>query len=280
MARAYWKGYLRLSLVAIGIELYSATQSSSRLSLHQIHKPSGKRVRYQKTAPGIGPIDSDDIVKGYEIDKDEYVLIEPDELDDLKLESRSSIELVQFVEHHEIDPRYFAKPYYVVPADDEVAAEGFTVIREALRKAGKVGLGQMAVRGRDHIIAVKPCGDGLLLETLRYADEIRESDQIFAQIPELKADKDMLGLATELIDRKTAPFEPEAFQSQYFSALKDLIDEKREAGRVSSDDSRPAGSGGGQVVDLMAALKKSVEKSSKGKAKSRSRSAPAKKKAS
>lgn len=260
--RAYWKGHLRLSLVNIGVELYSATSSSKTISLRQIHKPSGKRIRYQKIAEGVGPVDTDEIVKGFETSKDEYVILEPEELDEIKLESKRTIDLVQFVEACEIDPRYFEKPYYVVPRDDEVAAEGFTVIRDALRKNKMVGLGQMAVRGRDYVVAIKPCGDGLLLETLRFADEIRESDKIFDDIPDVDPDKEMLDLASELIERKSAPFKPEAFKSKYADALKELIKEKREDGAVSHDDSAgDSGSGGrGKVVDLMEALKKSVDK--------------------
>lgn len=264
--RAYWKGYLRLSLVNIGIELYSATSSSNRVSLRQIHKPTGKRIRYQKIAEGVGPVDTDEIVKGFETSKDEYVILEPEELDEIKLESKRTIDLVQFVESCEIDPRYFEKPYYVVPRDDEVAAEGFTVIRDALRKNKMVGLGQMAVRGRDYVVAIKPCGDGLLLETLRFADEIRESDKIFDEIPEVKPDKEMLELASELIERKTKPFKPEVFKSSYADALMDLINEKREEGAVSHDDSGDGDTsrGKGKVVDLMEALKKSVDKDKSG----------------
>jgi DNA end-binding protein Ku len=145
-ARAFWKGYLRLSLVTIGIELYSAVSRSSQLSPHQIHKPSGKRVRYQKVAPGLGAVDTDEIVKGYEVGEDSYVLLSPEELDAIKLESKHTIDLVQFVERCEIDPRYFDKPYYVVPRDAKVAAEGYAVIREALRDNRRVALGQMTSR--------------------------------------------------------------------------------------------------------------------------------------
>lgn len=279
--RAYWKGHLRLSLVNIGIELYTATASSGRISLRQIHKPSGQRIHYQKIADGVGPVDTDDIVKGFELAKDEYVLLEPEDLDEIKLESRRTIDLVQFVNACEIDPRYFEKPYYVVPAEDEVAAEGFTVIREALRQSKMVGLGQMAVRGRDYVVAIRPCGKGLLLETLRFAEEIRSSDSVFDDIPDLEPEQEMLDLAEELIERKAAPFEAEAFESQYTEALRDLIEEKREAGAVSRDESDGAGSSGGRgnIVDLMEALKKSVEKggskkrkTSKSKRKSKSKS--------
>ena len=261
--RAYWKGHLRLSLVSIGIELYAATASASRLSLHQIHKPSGQRGRYQKVAPGVGPIDIDEIVKGFEIGKDEYVLLEPEELDEVKLESKRTINLVQFVDQCEIDPRYYYKPYYVVPEDLDVSEEGFAVIRDALRDTDKVGLGQMAVRGRDYVVAIRPSGRGLLLETLRYDDEIRKSDQIFGQIPDVKVDKDMLNLAEELIERKSAPFNPEAFKSQYASALRDLINEKSEAGAIAPSAEDEQAQSRSNVIDLMDALKKSVAKDTK-----------------
>jgi DNA end-binding protein Ku len=230
-------------------------------------------------AEGVGPVDKDEIVKGFETSKDEYVLLEPDELDEIKLESKRTIDLVQFVEACEIDPRYFEKPYYVVPRDDEVAAEDFTVIRDALRDAKMVGLGQMAVRGRDYVVAIKPCGDGLLLETLRFADEIRESDKIFDDIPEVKPDKEMLELAGELIERKAAPFKPDVFKSSYADALMELIDEKRKEGEISHDDSADSGSAGGRgkVVDLMDALKKSVDKD-KGRSKKKSQSTTSKSK--
>ena len=267
--RAYWKGHLRLSLVNISIELYTATASASRVSLHQIHKKSGKRVRYEKVVEGVGPVDADEIVKGFETSKDEYVILEPEELDEIKLESKRTIDLVQFVDACEIDPRYFEKPYYVVPAGDDVAAEGFTVIREALRKAKMVGLGQMAVRGRDYVVAIRPCGDGLLLETLRFANEIRDSDTVFDDIPDLKPGKEMMDLAGELIKRKVAPFKADAFKSRYATALRALIKEKKESGAVSEDTSGDAPSGGGKVIDLMEALKKSVAGEKK--------SAPAKK---
>ncbi|MEJ2516473.1 MAG: Ku protein [Methyloceanibacter sp.] len=276
--RAYWKGHLRLSLVSIGIELYAATASASRLSLHQIHKPSGQRIRYQKVAPGVGPIDIDEIVKGFEVGKDEYVLLEPEELDEIKLESKRTIDLVQFVDSCEIDPRYYYKPYYVVPEDLDVSEEGFAVIRDALRDTDKVGLGQMAVRGRDYVVAIRPSGRGLLLETLRYEDEIRKSDQIFGQIPDVKVDKDMLNLAEELIERKSAPFDPEAFKSQYTTALRDLINEKSESGAVtaSTDDDRAESRD--NVIDLMSALKKSIAKDKKkpGRKRSEAKSAQSK----
>ncbi|HVY88856.1 MAG TPA: Ku protein [Hyphomonadaceae bacterium] len=276
-ARAYWKGYLRLSLVTIGIELFSAVDPANEFALHQIHKPSGKRIRYEKVAPGIGPVKAKDIVKGVEVEKGEYVTLDPEELDEIKLESRRTIDLVQFVEHDEIDPRYFERPYYVTPTADDVAAEGFSVIRQALKDAKKVGLGQMATRGRDQICAVRACGDGLLLETLRYATEVRDSDKVFDHIPTIKPEKEMLQLASELIKRKTHKFDPEKFKSHYATALRALINEKRKTGEIShaSDEDLHA-KGQSNVIDLMSALRASV----KGKATATRRSKPHARKAS
>lgn len=259
-ARAYWKGYLRLSLVTIGIELYTAVNSAKDTALHQIHKPSGKRIRYEKVAPGVGAVKAKDIVKGVEVDKDEYVVLEPEELDEIKLESRRTIDLVQFVDHDEIDPRYYERPYYVTPAGDDVAAEGFAVIREALRGGKKIGLGQMATRGRDQICAVRACGDGLLLETLRYDTEVKDSDTVFDSIPQVKPDKEMLSLANELIKKKTHKFDPAKFKSHYAAALRSLINEKKKTGEVSHATDEELGvKGQSNVIDLMAALRASVK---------------------
>lgn len=256
-SRAYWKGYLRLSLVSISVELYSATQSTSQLAFHQIHKPSGKRVRYEKTVPGIGPISTSDIVKGLEIDDDTYVIVESDEIDEIKLETKRTIDLVQFVKQDEIDPRYFERPYYLVPEGD-VSTEGFVVIRNALESSKKIGLGQLALRGREHLVAVKPSGRGLLLETLRYQDELRDSAEFFDDIPDLKLDSEMVSLANELIHRKTKPFDAGVFKDSYELALRDLVERKRKGKSIVStgpdEERRPSG----QIIDLMEALKKSV----------------------
>src|SRR5262249_40443720 len=166
----------------------------------------------------------------------------------------------QFVDHDEIDPRYFERPYYVTPTSDDVAAEGFSVIREALRDSKKIGLGQMATRGRDQICAVKACSDGLLLETLRYSTEVRDSDKVFDTIPDVKPDKEMLQLAAELIKRKTHKFDPERFKSHYATALRALINEKRKTGEVShATDEDLHAKGQSNVIDLMAALRASVK---------------------
>lgn len=277
-ARAYWQGQLRLALVSIPVELYSATQSGAKISFRQIHEPSGKRISYDKVVSGIGPVDRDEIVKGYEISKGNYVLLDNEEIEAVKIESKRTLELVQFVDAGEIDPLYFEKPYYVAPRD-ELAEEAFIVLREALRAANKVGLGQLSVRGAEKLVAVKPCGKGLLLETLRYADEVRKGQSFFGEIGDDEPDEDLLDLATSLIDKKTAPFDAGEFEDRYAQALRKLIDTKAKAKdgkRIVEDAEEPAATGG-NVIDLMAALKKSVAaekgtgKPAKGAAKSTAR---------
>ena len=266
-ARAYWKGHLRLSLVTIGIELYTAENNAETIRLNQIHRDSGKRVRYKKTAPGEGEIDSSEIVKGYEVEDGKYVLLEKEELNAIKLESKETIDLVQFVDHCEIDPRFFEKPYFVLPGDGTVAAEGFGVIRDALKQSNKVALGQLAVRGRDTLICLRPCGKGMLLNTLRYEDELKEADVLFDTIPDTKSSKEMTAMALELIEKKVSPWDPDKFESQYEDALRDLIEEKRKTGKVTSIDEGDGTQRADNVVDLMASLKKSVEQAKKKPAK-------------
>ena len=258
--RAMWKGQLRLSLVSIPVELFSATQTGASISFRQIHKPSGKPIRYQKVAEGIGPVNVDDIVKGYEYEDDRYVLLEPEEIDAVKLETKKTLELVQFVDVGEISPLYYEKPYYVVPAD-ELAEDAYRVVRDALRTTNKVGLGQLALRGREYLVAIKPCGDGLLLETLRYADELRKADPLFASVSGKKADKELLDVATALIERKTAAFNAEAFKDNYATALRELVKRKvkGKSARVEIEEGERPQRRGDNVVDLMAALKKSLE---------------------
>ncbi|MDO5757099.1 MAG: Ku protein [Rhodobacterales bacterium] len=255
--RALWKGQLRLSLVSIPVELYAAHDSSSRVSFRQIHKPSGKRIHYDKSVTGVGPVKSEDIVKGYEVDGG-YILLDPKEIDAIKLETKKTVELVQFVGACEIPPLYFDKPYYLVPTDD-LAEDAYRVVRDALRASEKIGLGQMTMRGKEYLVAIKPCGDGLLLETLFYADEIHESEPMFNEIKDAKADEELLDLATALIEKRTAPFDAQNFTDHFAKALTELIEAKkknRKTPRVAADEEdRP---GGENVVDLMAALKKSL----------------------
>ncbi len=258
-ARAYWQGQIRLALVSIPVEVYPAVKSGASISFRQIHEPSGKPISYDKVVAGVGPVDRDEIVKGYEVSKGNYVLLDQDEIDSVKIESRKTLELVQFVDQGEIDIFYFEKPYYVVPSDD-LAEEAFIVLREALRQAGKVALGQLSVRGRESLVSLKPCGKGIILETLRYADEVRKAQAYFSEIPDTKPSKDLLDLATTLIDQRTAPFDASEFHDRYVDALKKLVAKKARAkgGKVVEAEEEPARPSGSNVIDLMAALKKSV----------------------
>jgi DNA end-binding protein Ku len=260
-ARPYWQGQIRLALVSIPVQVFTATKSGARVQFRQIHEPSGKPIKYEKSVPGIGPVAADDILKGYEYEKGSYVLLEDDELDAVKLETKKTLTLSQFVGADEIDPIYYEKPYYVVPADD-LAEEAFIVLREALKRAKKIGLGQITIRGREHVVALKACGRGIIMETLRYADEVNKAAPYFREIPDDKPDAELLDLAAALIEKKTAPFSAEAFTDHYGAALKELVARKLKAKgkKVTPEDDEPASRGGGNVIDLMAALKKSIER--------------------
>jgi DNA end-binding protein Ku len=264
-ARAYWQGQIRLALVSIPVELYSATKSGASIQFHQIHEPTGKRIKYEKVAPGVGAVDPEEIRKGFEYEKGHYVLLEDEEIESVKLESKKTLELTQFVDMNEIDVLYFEKPYYVVPADD-LAEEAFVVLREALKRTKKVAIGQLALRGREMIVSLKPCGRGIILETLRYADEVNKAQSYFRDIKDVEPDEELLDLAETLIAKKTAPFKPDQFHDRYVDALRDLIEKKRKAkgGKVIEEAEDTAPKRGGNVVDLMAALKKSLEKSGGG----------------
>jgi DNA end-binding protein Ku len=260
-ARAYWKGQIRLALVSIPVEIYKATKSGASISFHQIHEPTGKRIKYEKVVPGVGPIDREEIIKGYEISKGNYVLLDEEEIDAVKLESKRTLDLVQFVDADAIDVLYFDQPYYVVPAD-ELAEEAYVVLREALRKSRKVGLGQLAIRGQELLVSLKPCGRGLILETLRYADEVNKAANYFRDIADKEPDADLLDLATTLIEKKAGKFDATEYHNRYIDALHRLIEKKAKAKgkRVLEDVEEPGDAAGkSNVIDLMAALKASVE---------------------
>ena len=281
-ARAYWTGQIRLALVSIPVEVYPATKSGAAISFRQIHEPSGKRINYEKVVAGIGPVDHDEIVKGYEISRGNYVLLEDDEIEAVKIESKRTLELVQFVGADEIDPLYFEKPYYVAPQDD-LAEEAFIVLRDALRKSKKIGLGQMSVRGSEKLVAIKPCGKGLLLETLRYADEVRKGQAFFSEIGAAKPEPELLDLATALIEKRSAPFDASEFKNRYIDALRALIEKKaksKSGKKILEDVGEPTSGRGSNVIDLMAALKKSVGGEAGGGAKTAAKkAAPSKREA-
>ena len=267
-ARPIWRGQIRLALVSIPVELFPATKSGAAIQFHQVHEPSGKRIKYEKVVPGIGPVDRDEIVKGYEVSKGHYVLLDPEEIESVKLESRKTLDLVEFVDTHDIDAMYYDKPYFVVPADD-LAEEAYVVLRDALKAAKKVGVGQLAMRGQEYVVAIKPCGRGLLLETLRYADEVNKAQSYFRDIGDHQPDADLLDMASMLIERKAGRFDPSDFHNRYVDALHKLIEEKQRAKGekvIQDPDADAPPPKGSNVVDLMAALKRSLGDDGGGKA--------------
>jgi DNA end-binding protein Ku len=271
-SRPYWKGQLRLSLVSLAVELFNAVETSDQISFRMIHRPTGKRVQYRKAVADVGEVPAGEIVKGYEISRDQYVLLEPEEVEAVRLESKHTVDLVQFVDMAEIDPRYFERPYYLLPAD-EPAAEGYVVIREALKRSGKAGVGQLVVGGREHLVAVAPLGRGLVMEILRYGSEVKPVEAFFDDIPEGKIDPEMVDIASQIVERKTAAFDPNAFRDRYATALRELVEEKAKGQPIAAPASAAPTA---QVVDLMAALKRSLEKTpgeprGKGQARAQSR---------
>ena len=265
-ARAIWRGQIRLALVSIPVELFPATKSGAAIQFHQVYEPTGQRIQYEKVVPGIGPVDRDQIVKGYEVSKGHYVLLDQEEIDSVKLESRKTLDLVEFVDVGDIDAMYYDKPYFVVPADD-LAEEAYVVLRDALKATKKIGVGQLAMRGQEYVVALKPCGRGLLLETLRYADEVHKAQSYFREIGDGKPDADLLDMASMLIERKTGKFDPTEFHNRYVDALHRLIEEKQKhkGEKIIEEPGGPPPKGS-NVVDLMAALKRSLGNAEEGAA--------------
>lgn len=261
--RAYWTGHVRLSLVTFPVRLYAAVTSTSKIQLHKYNRETGERVHYQDVSgKDREAVDKEDIVKGYEYEKGRYVPIEDEELEKLRAESGHTIDLIQFTQSRNIDPIYYDRPYFMTP-DDKIAHEAYITVREALRQAGKVALGQIVIGGRERIAAIKPCGNGLILETLRYAYEVREADKYFDELDKDAAiDKEQLKLAAQLIDAKTAPFDPKDFKNSYQEGLMEIIEAKLAHRKVELKE--PAEEPG-TVVNIMDALKKSLEETKKKK---------------
>jgi DNA end-binding protein Ku len=253
--RAYWKGYLKLSLVSCPIALYPATSEREKISFHQINSKTGNRIRYRKVDAETGEeVEADDIIKGYEAGKGEYIEVDPEELEAIALESRRVIEIESFVPKKEIDELYVNNPYYIVP-DGEVGQQAFAVIREAIRKDGMVAIGKVIFTSREHMIALEPRGKGMMGVTLRYPYEVRKERDYFAEIPDEKVPKDMLDLASHIVSTKRAHFEPEKFEDQYEDALKELLKKKRAGEQIE----RPKAPARSNVIDLMEALRQSVK---------------------
>ena len=264
VSRPYWSGQLRISLVSFGIQLYPATNSSSGISFHQIDRVSGQRVRHLNVIDGDQPVDNSEIVKGFEYSKGKYLVIEPEEVKKLRLETENAIEVAQFVDSKELPPYLFEKPYFVVP-DPKGSVEAFAVVRTAMAQAGKVAIGEIAFAGREHLIAISVPPDnnarGLMAYTLRYANELRDSAEYFSGIGDHAIDKKQLALAMELIRAHSAPLRLEEFKDDYEVALRALVDAKLAETPLPLSEAKPHRP---NVVGLMDALKQSLDQS-KGK---------------
>ena len=253
--RAYWKGYLKLSLVSCPVALFPASSEREKISFHQINKKTGNRIKYRKVDAETGDeVDSSEIIKGYEVGKGEYLELDPEELEAIAIESKRTIEIDEFVPKKEIDELYLNNPYYIVP-DGEVGQQAFAVIRDAIREEGMVALGKVVFTSREHIIALEARGKGMMGVTLRYPYEVRKESEYFDDIPAEKLPKDMLELAKHIVDTKKAHFKPEKFEDQYEEALKELLKKKQSGEKIEAPRERaPA-----KVISLMDALRRSVQ---------------------
>src|SRR3954447_9643065 len=253
--RAYWKGYLKLSLVSCPILLYPATSEREKVHFHQLHKQTGNRIRYKKVDADTGrEVEQDDIIKGYEVSKGNYIELEPEELEAVAIESKRTIDIEQFVPKKEIDELYLGNPYYVVP-DGEVGQQAFAVIREAIKEKGMVAIARVVFTSREHVIALEPRGKGMMGITIRYPYEVRDEKDYFDDIPNEKVTKDMLELAAHIVKTKQGHFQPDKFEDRYEEAVKDLIKRKSDGEKIE----RPEREESSNVVNLMDALRASVE---------------------
>jgi Ku protein len=253
--RAYWKGFLRLSLVSCPIRLFPATSEREKIRFHQINKETGNRIRYRKVDADTGDeVEQSDIIKGYEASKGEYIELEPEELEAVAIESTHLIDIEQFVPKSEIDELYLGNPYYIVP-DGEVGQQAFAVIREAIKEKDMVALGRVVFTSREHVIALEPRGKGMIGITIRYPYEVRDENDYFDDIPDQKIPKEMLDLAVHIVKTKQGHFKPGKFEDRYEEALKDLLKKKSHGETIERIEKRePA-----KVINLMDALRRSVE---------------------
>jgi DNA end-binding protein Ku len=252
--RPTWQGHLRLSLVSCPVALYTATNRAKDVSFNMLHKDTHNRIRMIPTDPELGPVERSDIVKGFQVEKDRYVIVTPEEIENVRLESTRTIDIDRFVDEDDIDRLYWNDPYFLVP-DGKVAVEAFTVIREAMAKAGKVALGRVVMHQRERLIAMEPRDRGLLAYTLRTYDEVKNPEDVFDDIPDVTPDKNMVAIAEKIIEQQEGPFDPSQFKDHYEQALKALIEEKeKNAGRKVTAPKQEES----KVIDLMEALRKSL----------------------
>ena len=268
MPRPYWSGQIQISLVSFTVKLFVATESKGELHFHQISRRTGERVRHQKVlasaidqapAEAGAPVEKNDIVKGYEYSKGQYVTIEPEEMEHLRVPSKHTVEITQFVSLDELAPEYLEKPYFVVPEND-LQTEAFAVVRRALEKTNKAALGKIAFGGREHVLAITAApGDdsrGMMAYTMRYQEELRNPAEYFRDIKKVEINEDSLDLAESLIKRKAAKFDPSKFVDGYEVALKELVEAKVNHAPIPKDET-PAPKRN-NVVNLMDALRKSL----------------------
>lgn len=254
--RPYWKGYLKLSLVSCPVALTPATSSSEKVSFRQVNKETGNRIRYKKVDSETDEeVVSDQIGKGYEVGKNEYLIMDDDELEAVELESTHTIEIDQFVPFTQIDRRYYDQPYYIVP-NDEVGVEAFAVIREAMVGKGVAALGRVVMNKRERVIALEPHDKGLIGTTLHYAYEVRKASDYFDDIPDVKIAPDMLKLAQHIVDQKEGEFDPASFRDRYEEAVIEIIKKKQAHEPLKKSAERAAAPK--NVINLMDALRKSV----------------------
>ncbi|MBS0411948.1 MAG: Ku protein [Proteobacteria bacterium] len=254
--RPMWQGHLRLSLVSCPVAMYSAAQRAGDVHFNMLHKTTHNRIRMVPTDPETGPVDRADIVKGYEIEKDRYVVVTQDEIDNVRLDSTRTIDIDRFVDEDDIDRLYWDEPHYLVP-DGKTAAEAFVVIREAMDRAGRIALGRVVMHQRERLLALEPYERGMIAWTLRAHAELRQPDEFFDAIPAMKADPKMVEIAARIIEQQEGPFDPTQFTDRYEEALRKLVREKETgAGRkVTAEEPQDT-----NVVDLMEALRKSLGK--------------------
>jgi DNA end-binding protein Ku len=261
--RAYWKGFLRLSLVTCPIAVYPATSEREKIHFHQVNRKTGNRIQYRKVDSDTGrEVDREDIIKAFEKNKGDYIPVEPEELEAVAIESKRTIEIDEFVPRKEIDELYFANPYYLVP-DGEAGAQAFAVIRDAIEDEGMIALGRVVFTSREHVIALEARGKGIMGITVRYPYEVRDEKDYFGDIPIERVSKDMLDLAKHIIKTKTGHFKPDKFEDRYEDALKELLRKKDKGEKIET----PHEPKSANVINLMDALRQSV----KGERKSNSR---------
>ena len=252
--RPTWQGHLRLSLVTCPVALYTATQATGDVRFNMLHKDTHNRIKMIPTDPETGPVERSEIVKGYEYEKGQYIIVTPEEIESVRLESTRTIDIERFVEADDIDRLYWNDPYFLMP-DGKLALEAFTVIREAMRETDKVALGRVVMHQRERLLALEPRDKGLLAYTLRSRDEVRNPKSYFDDIPEHKADPQMIAIAEKIIEQQSGPFDPTEFKDRYEDALRALIAEKQKGkGRVVHVE-EPQDT---NVVDLMEALRRSL----------------------